>query len=185
MLWAELNANFTAKAVAKPLCSLGFLLLALSQGLHSPFAYWVFIGLLLSLLGDVFLLGKAGRWFLLGLVAFLLAHGAYIVAFAGLSRFPLWGLVLVAVFSSAFMVWLWPHLAGWRLPVLLYCLVISMMLWAALGVGSPWIRWGAVLFYASDTFVARARFVKQDAWNWGLGLPLYYIAQYLLAWALG
>jgi uncharacterized membrane protein YhhN len=40
---------------------------------------------------------------------------------------------------------------------------------------------GASLFYLSDLFVARNRFVKKEYVNRLVGLPLYYTGQYLLA----
>ncbi|HNT86971.1 MAG TPA: lysoplasmalogenase family protein [Candidatus Hydrogenedentes bacterium] len=44
---------------------------------------------------------------------------------------------------------------------------------------------GAVLFYVSDVMVARDRFVKSDAWNRWIGLPLYYGGQMVLAYTAG
>ncbi|HDP24776.1 MAG TPA: lysoplasmalogenase, partial [Deltaproteobacteria bacterium] len=40
-------------------------------------------------------------------------------------------------------------------------------------------------FYISDIFVARNRFVKQEFINRALGLPLYYLGQFLIAFSLG
>ena len=70
------------------------------------------------------------------------------------------------------------------MPVLVYCAVITLMLFTALGVNSPAIRLGAILFVLSDVFVARQRFVAPGHLNPLVGLPLYYAGQYLLAWAL-
>jgi uncharacterized membrane protein YhhN len=69
--------------------------------------------------------------------------------------------------------------------VIAYCLAISAMLWLALGTAQPEVRLGALLFYGSDLFVARDRFVAPGAVNRLLGLPLYYAAQVLLALAPG
>jgi len=44
---------------------------------------------------------------------------------------------------------------------------------------------GAILFYLSDLFVARHRFMKQEFVNRLLGLPLYYSGQFLLAFSIG
>lgn len=185
LLWADQNDKTTVRAAAKTLCSLGFLLLAWGMGLDGPFDYLLFCGLLLSFLGDVLLLGRRDGFFLGGLVAFLLAHVVYTLAFSGQSSFPTGWLGAVGLASSAFLVWLWPRLGSWRVPVLAYCAVISLMLWSALGVGDGRVWLGALLFFLSDIFVARGRFVRQDRWNTLLGLPLYYLGQYLLAWAAG
>lgn len=44
---------------------------------------------------------------------------------------------------------------------------------------------GAVLFYISDIFVARNRFIKKEYLNRLCGLPLYYCGQFLLAFSIG
>ena len=49
------------------------------------------------------------------------------------------------------------------------------------GGADPRIPTGAVLFYVSDLFVARERFVTPGFVNKALGLPLYYGGQLLLA----
>jgi uncharacterized membrane protein YhhN len=184
LLWAEWHGRRRARAVFKTLCSLGFLLFALSFGLDSFFAQLIFAGLLLSALGDVLLLFRSNRAFLAGLVAFLLAHIIYLLAFLQVGTPDLWALVLVLGAGYFWLRWLWPYLGGWKAPVLCYGGVISLMLWAGLGVQRSEIWLGAVLFYLSDLFVARQRFVVQAPLNALLGLPLYFAAQYLLASSL-
>jgi hypothetical protein len=44
---------------------------------------------------------------------------------------------------------------------------------------------GAVCFYFSDIFVARDRFIANQFMNRLLGLPLYYLGQFLLAFSAG
>ena len=44
---------------------------------------------------------------------------------------------------------------------------------------------GALLFYLSDLFVARNRFMEKSFINRLMGLPLYYTAQFLLAFSIG
>ncbi len=184
LLWAEWQKRRPARALFKTLCSLGFLLFALSLGLDSLFAQFVFAGLLLSALGDVLLLLASSRAFLGGLVAFLLAHLAYLGAFVQIGTPSQWGLLLVLAMGYGWLRWLWPYLGGWKAPVLAYGVVISLMLWVGLGVPRPEVWLGALFFYLSDLFVARERFVVQRPLNPLLGLPLYYAAQYLLAWAV-
>lgn len=181
--WAEWQNRRPARAVFKSLCSLGFLLFALSLGLDSLFAQLIFVGLLLSVVGDVLLLGS-NRAFLAGLAAFLLAHLAYLGAFVQVGTPTLWGLLLVLAVGYFWLRWLWPYLGSWKAPVLAYGVIISLMLWAGLGTERSEIWLGAVLFYLSDLFVARQRFVVQQPLNPLLGLPLYYAAQYLLTWAV-
>jgi uncharacterized membrane protein YhhN len=51
-------------------------------------------------------------------------------------------------------------------------------------VGAWLIFLGAVLFYASDIFVARNRFIESEFLNRLVGLPFYYIGQFLLAFSV-
>jgi hypothetical protein len=44
---------------------------------------------------------------------------------------------------------------------------------------------GAVCFYLSDLFVARDRFLKSEFANRLIGLPMYYVGQFLLAFSVG
>ena len=44
---------------------------------------------------------------------------------------------------------------------------------------------GAFLFYISDIFVARHRFIKKEFFNRLIGLPLYFTGQYVLAFSVG
>jgi uncharacterized membrane protein YhhN len=145
----------------------------------------VLAGLCLSLAGDALLLSARRPAFLAGLVAFLLAHLAYAVAFAGRSAPPAWLLLPLAAALALVLRWLWPRLGSMKGPVMAYCLVISAMLFLALGVDRPEVRIGAVLFYLSDLTVARDRFVAEERVNRVVGLPLYYAAQLLLALSIG
>ena len=43
---------------------------------------------------------------------------------------------------------------------------------------------GAILFYASDIFVARQQFVARQYLNRLVGLPLYYIGQFMIAYSV-
>ena len=148
----------------------------------------IFAGLVLSWFGDVFLLSKRASWFLAGLIAFLGAHVAYIVAFVGLG--PAWTTTAMAaagmtILAWAVRRWLRPTLPqDMKRPVDVYIIVITMMVataFAAWRVGAPTTMLaGAIAFYLSDLSVARDRFVSSDFTNRLWGLPLYYLAQLLL-----
>jgi uncharacterized membrane protein YhhN len=189
--WMQRRALLYA---AKPAASVGFLLVALVSGsLDAPYGRWVLAGLSLSLLGDVFLMLRAQTWFLSGLVSFLLAHIAYVGAFLVAGVAAAWTAAAAAgALVAAWVVvrWLLPHLeAGMRGPVMAYVVVISVMVSLAVGTlgagGTALIVVGAVLFYVSDLFVARDRFVTEEYLNTLIGLPLYYGAQVLLALSVG
>lgn len=191
LLFFERRKDARGIWVTKPLAALGFF--AAGFGLAaSPLGGYerlLLLGLLLSALGDVLLIPKEKRFFLLGLFAFLLAHVAYSAAFfsagvdgtaAILALLPLLGVALVV------MRWLWPHLSSrMRGPVLTYVVVISAMVALAFGAafaGAPQgAAAGALAFYLSDLMVARQRFVAPSFVNKLVGLPLYFGAQLVLA----
>jgi hypothetical protein len=43
----------------------------------------------------------------------------------------------------------------------------------------------ALIFYISDIFVSRHRFVKKEFINRAIGLPMYYTAQFIIAFSTG
>lgn len=69
-----------------------------------------------------------------------------------------------------------------------YILAIVLMCIASAGYASATSNWlallGAILFALSDISVARDRFVAHGLVNRLWGLPIYFIAQLLLAWSI-
>jgi uncharacterized membrane protein YhhN len=179
-------------AVLKMGAASGYLALALVEGAAaSAYGRVLLMGLALCWLGDLLLIPEGkGPTFLGGLGSFLLGHVAYGVAFvvAGVSapRVAAAGVPVLLV-GLVILRWLWAHglPVTMRGPVVAYVVAISAMValaWGAAGVdASPVVPAGAVAFMASDVFVARERFVTASPWNTGLGLPLYFLAQALLA----
>ena len=173
----------------KALASTGFLAVGLEAGLLAhPAGGVVFAGLVLSWVGDVCLVSSDKRWFLVGLVAFLLGHVAYVAGFVLRGVEPaLAGAALVVLLAPAAVVWRWLRARAGRLakPVLAYISVITLMLATAVGTyafaPSAGLLAGACLFYVSDLFVARERFVTQSPLNRWIGLPVYYAGQLCLA----
>jgi len=193
VIGGEVRGNGIAPRIGKPLASLAFLAagaIRWRSGGGDAFATLVWAGLAWSVAGDLCLLSRGtGRVFLLGMLAFLLAHLCYIGAF-GLRGIH-WDLapwVLPPLVGGGIGVlrWLWPRLQGpMRLAVPAYLLAVTGMLAAALLAVLPaWRPWtlgtGALLFFLSDALVARQRFVQPSPWNRVVGLPLYYGAQWLL-----
>jgi uncharacterized membrane protein YhhN len=135
--------------------------------------------------------------FLLGLVSFLLGHVFYGLSFfhvADLSVLAWIGAGVGLLVSSAAFFWLRPHLGSMLIPVIAYVIVITIMVvgaWSVVGdvnlnlSGRLLVFIGALSFYVSDLFVARDRFVKEGFTNRLLGLPLYYLGQFLLAFSVG
>jgi len=158
---------------------------------------WVLGGLSLGLVGDVCLALPGKRSFLAGLVAFLLGHIAYVVAFAVLVTKGSWSSpvhALLVIVSAGVLYWLWPKLGSMRGPVIAYVIVITSMVavaWTAFRdpfqttLGGGTLLVGAIAFYLSDLFVARERFLVKGFANKLIGLPLYYAGQFLIAFSVG
>ena len=198
LLYAEWKGGSTLKLAFKAPFSVLFVLVGLLQPQVLPaYWWWILIGLVLCLGGDVFLALDGDRAFRAGLVSFLLGHVAYVVAFTRLAppgSFLSWPGLAALVVSLAVFLWLRPHLGPMLGPVLAYIVVITLMVigaWAAFSQptlsprGPRLLLAGAVLFYLSDVFVARDRFVSPGWINRLFGLPLYYAGQFLLAFSVG
>jgi len=161
----------------------------MSGAWQSTFGKFLLAGLALSWCGDMFLIGDSRNASLAGLVAFLLAHVAYVAAFIrhGYSRtWTLLSAVPVAIIAVVTYNWLQPHIpAELDTPVRSYIAVISLMVVYAFGTrgagGTKLILAGALLFYLSDLSVAALRLVQTDWPTYILGLPLYYGGQLCLA----
>ena len=180
--------------VFKPLASTAFVAAAIANGAHrTPYGAAVLAGLAFSWWGDVLLISRAKRVFLAGLVAFLLGHVAYLVAFArrgvsvGVTLAALVALQLPLYFVGR---WLLPGVERpMRAPVLAYMAVITVMVAFAVGTftahGEPLLLVAAVGFYLSDLSVARDRFLAPGWINKLWGWPLYFGAQVVFAWCAG
>jgi uncharacterized membrane protein YhhN len=196
LLHAERRGAFAHRAVFKTLTTLLFVLTAWAAGPVGSYGGYLFAGLLLSALGDLLLIPRAKPSFAAGLCAFLLAHLLYVLAFTTLA--PLEGanwplLVGLAALTSAFLYLFWERFGGLRLAVAVYAAVMTLMLasaWSVLlnaevaATAGALIAAGATLFYLSDLFVALERFAARRFINKLLGLPLYYAAQFMLAFSL-
>ena len=177
----------------KPLASAGFVAAGmLSPTLAAWSSKWLVVGLCFAALGDVLLIPRGKRAFLAGLVAFLVGHVCYAVAFGVMGVHPLaLGVAGAAVLVVAVFVcrWLMPHVEGpMRVPVLAYVTVISAMVALSASTFVQTRAWlpllGAGLFYVSDLAVARERFVTRGFVNRAWGLPTYYGGQLVLAASL-
>jgi uncharacterized membrane protein YhhN len=158
--------NFVFKPLAT-LCVIAYAMLrGAPRGAGAASRRWVLVGLWLSLAGDVALLWPT-QGFLPGLVSFLLAHLAYLVAFTRHQRFGAWwpafaGYALIA----GVILWrLWPGVPGaLQAPVVAYVLCLASMaaqaaaLWRRGEPRGAVLAIGGALFVASDALLATNRF---------------------------
>jgi uncharacterized membrane protein YhhN len=170
----------------------------LARGPHDTWQARCFLpGLAFSLAGDVFLMLPSERFFLPGLVAFLLGHLCYI---AGLNpTLPPWPALVLMVVVAAIGLTLYRRIAAGlrcqgrttlRVPVALYSVVLSLMLfsaWATL-FRPEWtplrrglVIFGASLFFASDAMLAWNRFVTPSSLLHLLVIITYHLGQVTLA----
>lgn len=183
-LAAERKGSVLGMWLTKPIASACFVLLAIP-----PVDPWLFAAILLSFVGDVLLIPKDARVFRAGIVAFLVAHLAFVAAFA--ARGIHWAYAAGALVPLALLAWV---IARWILPtvpaalkpaVIAYIVVITTMVAAAVGAvaagADPLLLVAAIAFYLNDILVARDRFVTKDWRNRLVGLPLYYGAMVLFA----
>ncbi len=145
-----------------------------SVGLGGPML-WFTLGVVFCLAGDVFLMLPVDM-FIFGLLAFLLGHVAYIIGLNNGTPYINWLGGILIVVLVLYVGWLYPKLArglsskgkaSLKLPVFIYALVISLMVYSAVmtftRVGWPVaaalpVSLGALLFYASDSMLAWDRF---------------------------
>ena len=177
----------------KMAASTGFVAIALSVGgLSNTYGRIVLVALVFSWAGDLLLTFTSRPAFLGGLVSFLLGHVAYSAAFGVLgvdAAVAAAAAITMTIVGRFIWRWLGPHVGDMTGPVVAYVVVITVMVVMALGAfgagATILIPIGAVLFYASDIAVARNQFVAPGIANRVWGLPLYYLAQVLLASTAG
>jgi len=129
------------------------------------YANLILAGLIFSLVGDI-LLEISADLFVPGLIAFLLGHVWYIVAFLSVTRELKWSRLLpFAAWVILTYLLLFPNLKGMAVPVAAYVIVIGAMMWrSSATIAGPVLRWqwlalsGAILFGVSDTLLAFKKF---------------------------
>jgi len=175
----------------KPLTTLLLVVMVWRLPAHEPvYRSAVLVGLLLSLLGDVFLM-LPGDWFAFGLGSFLLAHLAYLRALRSRGAWfkpvlPLLGYVLIA---GGVLVYLWPHVpAALKAPVTVYVIALAAMASQAAcafharpGAATRSAAWGGLLFVASDAMLAIDKFASPIAHASTWVLITYWLAQWGIA----
>ncbi|MBV5331670.1 lysoplasmalogenase, partial [bacterium] len=174
-----------------------FLWLWKSTGLGGA-SLWFGLGILLSLVGDILLMISLDRLFLAGLVAFLLAHAAYLIGFnIPIPEISAWGFVLAVIVGLGGVRVMRRIVASlessgqtrMRMPIIIYSTVISLMLLSAMMTLTD-ITWtanaavlvsaGAFLFYVSDVILAWNKFVApiQNGRIYNIGA--YHLGQIML-----
>ena len=189
-MWADYHQHHVLSIIFKPLTMILIISILFTGGIElEGFSFFIFWGLIFSLLGDMMLL-KPWYKFELGLVAFLIGHIFYIIAFISYKGMD-WDIIPLLPLIG-FALWLFrmikPHLGKLLIPVGSYMSVILLMVWQGMGI---WlsekntfgllIGSGASIFCVSDSILAYQRFMPRFKCGNTLSLLTYYIAQYLIS----
>ncbi len=153
------------------------------------------MALTFSWIGDVILLfaDRGEIYFILGLVAFLISHIFYIVLFnkqtisktiSNKLSFTA-GIGLILLYFILMINTLIPKLGSLTIPVVIYAMVISTMLYFALKGSYQWnaipyhsVLVGAFLFISSDSILAMNKFYEPIPNASFLIMITYLLAQY-------
>ena len=152
---------------------------------------WVSAALVFSWIGDVLLMAEPydNKFFIFGLLSFLIAHICYIDFFQVVKRkekirIYLLFILPVITYYLALIGLLYSHLGALKIPVIIYGAVISTML--ALALHMFFIKYkdagimmlsGAVLFIISDSVLAINKFYKPFEYASIIIMITYALAQ--------
>lgn len=194
-----LEHNNELRFFSKPLVilSLGIYFFQFSRSVSSTLlARTILFALVFSWIGDILLLWE--EFFLFGLGAFLIAQICYIIGFKVAQKAPesLFNHNFVKTFlinlpiyiTAAYLYYLInPNLGGYKLPVIVYTIVIVSMVTIArerFGKSNPASFWqvfiGACLFFTSDGLIALNRFYASFPEADVLVMGTYAIGQLLI-----
>jgi uncharacterized membrane protein YhhN len=153
--------------------------------------------LLFSWIGDIILLfsDKGELYFIFGLVSFLVSHLVYIVLFnkqqtirENDNKVQFWlGVFLILGYFTFMIFTLFPKLGPLKIPVLVYAIVITTMLFFAFKGSLKWsipankyIFIGAIVFVSSDSVLAFNKFYTPIEHASFYIMATYCLAQYLI-----
>ena len=172
------NFRFISKNLLMPV----LLLIYLSEAKFHQIKLDLFfiLGLIFSFLGDFFLLLKSG--FLLGLGSFLLAHIFYIISFKkrSLNRVSVGVFVALLLYLASLIAFLFPRLNEMKIPVIIYGIIISTMLYFSIKTQEKLLIVGALFFVISDSVLSVNLFVSSSLLLNLLVMITYVLAQVLL-----
>lgn len=178
------------KYILKPGTMLLIIILALyGSGFSTSLSKWVIIGLIFSVMGDIFLMLEE-KWFVHGLFSFFIAHVFYIIGLYGLfvikwsNAFPI-GIILLII-AGLFFTYLYRSVkqeGGMSLSIAVasYIIVISVMVWFAFLSGVKLLMVAALLFYLSDAVLAIDKFRHRFNLAEQIVMTTYFLAQLLFA----
>ena len=197
------STNF--RLISKIFCSLCFLLISITAYLNNPvnltYFYLIFIGLLFSFLGDIFLGIKKSEpkfnyiLFMLGIISFSVTHIFYSICFINLSTFHIRDIIF-AIFLTFIIIASLKYnkkidFRNLIIPCTVYGFLISFMVCKSISLISltstntlalSLIIVGAILFIIPDYLLSFVMFYKNCPKSISrLNLLCYYVGQFLIA----
>ena len=180
----------------KPLL-LPILLTSVIVSENFPTKKTLLIALTFSWVGDIILLfaDKGEMYFIFGLVAFLLSHIVYITLFSKQqntrtthNKSTIWlGSLAILIYFIFMITTLFPKLGPLKIPVIVYAIVITSMLFVVFKGSLKWaipannyILIGAILFVSSDSILAFNKFYAPITQASFYIMITYCMAQYFI-----
>ncbi len=173
--------NLVLRIITKPLPVISWALLIIPP--KNKYSKWILSGFVFSVAGDI-LLELPYDLFMYGLIAFLLAHINYIVAFTGRNKSPqIAALSILIIFAVIISFFILPGTGELKIPVLVYLSVILIMVWRAYAQQkydkyAVFAFWGSVLFLLSDTLIALNKFCCHFDFSRYIIILMYWAGQY-------
>lgn len=183
------NLRTITKPALMPILAIYFL--TATKAVNINLKAWIFLALFFSWVGDVLLMWEESNsiFFLLGLLAFLIAQIFYIIFFHNIRmREYIRGnallLLIAIVYYGVLISVLSPFLGNLILPVRIYGVFLSFMLLLAMHTifsrnkaAGVWMMVGAILFVISDSLLAINKFYSTIRYAGIIIMLTYGLAQ--------
>ena len=176
--------------IFKPLTLILIILIAIIfPAIDINYKIFIVMGLFFSLFGDMFLIFPE-KHFTKGLIAFLIGHIFYIVAFTISTgfQFTFWIFLPIIIVGMLYLQLIIKHTGKMTIPVIIYISIIIIMGWMAIERlnsiptnGTFIAAAGAAFFMISDAVLALNKFRKPFFSAEIIILTTYFTAQWLLA----
>jgi len=177
------SGNFIIKAIpALSLAALPFIAVPGSRG------KLLFASLLFCAAADIALELEAGKYFIIGLGLFLIAHILFIITFsrdfkAQKSQIPV--IIMLIVYAKMMAFIMTPYLKDMTIPVYIYLTAITLMaIFASLRISkNDFTLYGAISFIVSDSILAINKFMMPVPAADYLIMITYYLSLFLIVYS--
>ena len=176
--------------IFKPLTLILIILIAIFfPAIDIKYKIFIISGLIFSIVGDMSLIFPE-QHFIKGLIAFLIGHICYIIAFvvSGGFHFTIWIFLPIIIVGMLYLQLIIKYTGKMTIPIIIYISIIIIMGWMAIERfnslptnGTFIAAAGAILFMISDAVLALNKFRKPFFSAELIILTTYFTAQWLLA----